>query len=288
MLLELAVFAAICLIVLLANLARKDAETMAAPVVSMEPYSRFDRLWRVFATLCRHLDLQPGARFAPRDPVHQVAALLMFVVVLCVLGLRSRVNESGGIGLLPTDPTVALLHAMATCGFYLALALLGVGWLTRRNFAAVLQRLELRLPNRRDWLEGLSLALALFLLSQAGIALWARSVPPHDFEMQTMAAHLIFEAFNGTLASSILLALASALGEEVLFRGALQPVFGIVTTSLFFALLHSQYLFTPAMLILFVLSLCFGWLRNRRGVSAVIICHAAYNLLPFLIHRFAG
>ena len=96
-------------------------------------------------------------------------------------------------------------------------------------------------------------------------------------------ARILFEAFEFVAAYGGLLAISVGIGEEILFRGALQPVFGIVITSLLFVALHTQYAFTPAAGILFVVSLGFGLLRARASTTAAIIAHAAYNGIPFVL-----
>lgn len=285
MTLQLVGLAGVCLILILANLEQRRRDALSSSALSAAPRSRADKIWHLAGGLCARLDLERRARFDPRNLAHRIALLLMALYVALVISMRLQGDDAGGIGLEPADTTGAMLQLAATAAMYLGLALLGVGWLTRRTFTAVIERLDLRLPHRRDWLEGLAAAGALFMLAQAGVALWAELVPPAEFEMQTSAARRIFDAFNVSLLAGICLALGSALGEEILFRGALQPVFGIVVSSLFFVLIHAQYLLTPAAFILFGVSLGFGWLRFHRGVSAAIIGHAAYNLLPFLIHR---
>ena len=288
MTLELAGLAGICILIIVANLEQRRRDSLALPTLSLVPRSKIDRFWHFVGALCHRLDDHQRARFEPGNLVHRLAVLLMVMYAALVFARLSQGEDTSGISILAADEVGRILQLATTIAAYLGLALLGAGWLTRRSFAAVIQRLDLRSPNRRDWLEGLVLASGLFLLAQAGVALWARSAPPAVFEMQTFAARQIFESFNVSLAAGLVLALTSAVGEEILFRGALQPVFGIVISSLFFVLLHTQYFLTPAALILFAISLGLGWLRYRRCTSAAIICHAAYNLLPFVIHRLAG
>ena len=115
------------------------------------------------------------------------------------------------------------------------------------------------------------------------LSIWAGAVPADVFELQTRAARQIFESLSDSFFPGLLFALFAAAGEEVLYRGALQPVFGIALTSLFFTLIHVQYAFTPAALIVFGLSLAFAWLRARFSSTSAIIAHASYNGLPFLL-----
>ncbi len=288
MTLEIAGLAGTCFVAIATNLEQRRRDELSSSALSRMPRSSVNRIWHLLGALCRRLDPQNRAKFEPSNLVHRAAALLILMYSALVFAQATRGSAASGIDFSAADSLAWTLRLSASFIVYLGLALLGVGWLTRRSLPAAFKRLNLTAPNRRDWLAASALAIALFTLAQAGVALWASSVSPAVFDMQTLAARQIFEALNEFLPAGILLALASALGEEILVRGALQPVFGIVVSSLFFVLLHSQYMFTPAALILFLVSLGFGWLRRRRGVSASIICHAAYNMLPFLVHRLAA
>ena len=130
-------------------------------------------------------------------------------------------------------------------------------------------------------------AVLLYALAHAATAIWASAVSPVTFEAQTRTARFIFETLSGSLVASLLFACLTGISEEILYRGALQPVFGILLSSLFFTLIHVQYAFTPAALILFLVSLGFALLRKRYSTSAAIIAHASYNFLPFLLFALA-
>lgn len=83
---------------------------------------------------------------------------------------------------------------------------------------------------------------------------------------------------------AIILALATGVGEEIFFRGALQPRLGIGLTSILFVFLHAQYGFTWILLGLFIVSLTFGWLAKNHGTMAAIVAHVIYNLLAVIIN----
>ena len=91
-----------------------------------------------------------------------------------------------------------------------------------------------------------------------------------------------------TLPLSLAISLVVAFGEEIFFRGALQPVFGIWLTSLFFAVIHTQYTLTPATLMIFITALALGWLRQRHSTSAAIIGHFVYNFIQLALAVLAG
>lgn len=280
MLLQLLGIAGAAALILLANIAEKArADAPSAAVLT----ARFALLWRLIGALTARLS--PGSRptFDPRKPVHRLAALLMILQAALIISSLAIRGPAAGQVFLPGGTTDAFAHLFSLAGLNLALALLGVGWLTRRDLAAVLRRLGLRLPTRMDWLAGLVTAAALFVLANIATQIWAGAAPPEVFEWQTVAARHIFNGVSDSLVLGLLFVLFAAASEELLYRGALQGVFGIALTSLFFTLIHTQYAFTPAALIVFALSLAFAGLRARFSCTAAIIAHSGYNGLPFLL-----
>lgn len=80
----------------------------------------------------------------------------------------------------------------------------------------------------------------------------------------------------------VILALASSIGEELLFRGALQPWMGLWLQAVVFALLHvgPGRRFLPWTLSALVLGLGFGALAEWTGnLGAPIAAHFAINFL---------
>ena len=288
MILQLTAVAVISLLIILANLEERRRNQHPGTASSAPGLKHFGALWSLVGALCKRLSFAERVSFDSRKPVHRVAALLMILHVTLIFGRLALNEEFGGLDPYTSDELSALLQLAISASLSILVALLGVGWGTRRKLTAVMRRLDLRIPDRRDWLAGLLTAIGLFAMAQAATVLWAQSVSADVFEAQTSSSRLIFNSFNGSLVAGLLLALLTGVSEELLFRGALQPVFGIVITSLFFVVIHVQYAFTPAALILFVVSLGFGWLRLRRGTSAAIIAHAVYNFLPFFLFRLAA
>lgn len=91
------------------------------------------------------------------------------------------------------------------------------------------------------------------------------------------------------LAISLLLSLSAGLGEELLFRGTLQPIVaslarseyvGVGLSSLLFAVLHAA---TPRYLLLaFVLSVYLGWVQFSVGNLLVpILVHTLFDVVGF-------
>ena len=87
---------------------------------------------------------------------------------------------------------------------------------------------------------------------------------------------------------ALVLGLAAGAGEEALFRGALQPRYGIVLTSIVFALLHApQYGLNLAVLGLFGVSILLGLARKHFGTTTAMITHALFNAVQILLVIYA-
>lgn len=225
------------------------------------------------------------ARVIPIDPervVHVVAlhdALLLVVVSLAVglvipsvladpegLDAMTRGVESGGLSVLWLQNAAFAL-----------LAAFGVGWLVVRDGPAVVQRLGLdRRPSWRWWLGGVAVALGS---SMALDAVWGAVAPEQMADIERLSNALIEPILAYGWAGAITIGAAAGIGEELLFRGAAQPRFGLLFTSLLFAVLHTQYSISPALLLIFVLALVLGIARRRAGTWTAIAIHATYNFL---------
>ena len=239
-------------------------------------------LWRMCAVALRRLSFGEAIAYDPNKAVHRAAAYLMLLGFMLLLGIMlasELTNANGGSTIALSDALIELLGAGA---LHLAAAFLGVGWVMRRRLADVLGRLCLRLPTLREAAISIAVGAGLWMFATASVAAWQQSLPADAFQQQTELARQYAQAFSGSLGAALLVAIVPAVSEEILYRGALQPIFGALVTSLFFTAIHLQYGLTPALLILFAVSLGFAWLRWRFHTSAAIIAHAVFNFLPFL------
>ena len=280
---ELLIVAAYILpVISAANLAAK--RQTQSPLLAILTFGivNISGLWRICAVVVRRLSFAEATVFNPSKPVHRTAAFLLILGFAMLVGISltdevASASEGAAISL-----SQALIELAGTGALIMAAAFLGVGWLTRRRLSEVLRRLCLRMPTPRE--AGISIAagVGLWFFSMAAVSVWEQAVPAHVFQEQTESARQYFQAFSGSIVTALLVAVVPAVSEEIFFRGALQPVFGTILTSLFFTLVHLQYGLSPASLILFAVSLGFAWLRLRFHTSAAIIAHAVFNLLPFL------
>ncbi len=223
------------------------------------------------------------ARLIPIDPRSSVHAVAISYVILIVINLTftlavgletlADISEESPTG------TGSLIFSLWVQQLTFAVwALVGVGWLTRRRWLQALERLAIVYPRPIEIAIGIGAALVLVPLVLALEALATQYGMGVDEDVQRLS-----EALLGPLAGSFLgiltLGLAAGIGEETLFRGALQPRFGLLFTSLLFALVHSQYGITFSTLAVFVVGMILGLLRQRFNTTTCAITHAAYNII---------
>ncbi len=158
--------------------------------------------------------------------------------------------------------------------FYFAMA--GVGFLIctyrHKSFAKILA-----IPS--DPKEALTL-LALGVMG-ALVLLIANFLFEEQFPTYKAFRHVLMRMVGAaTLPAALYLAAISAIGEEALFRGAIQPVLGIVGSALLFGLLHlGPQGFVSIWTLWAVLSgLLFSWLFDETGsLWPSLICHFLVN-----------
>lgn len=223
--------------------------------------------------------------------VHTTAIILMIFMIIFT---TSNFMLGGGVqGLAESmqESSIGAGDLLLNMALYLTAAFLGIGLMLRRNLRQSLERLGIHLSfweNIKHLVIGLFVGLGVFCLQIAMAIIWQMLVSPETLAEQTAASQQIFSAFSGSIWLGVLVALTAGIGEELLFRGALQPIFGNLLVSLFFVLMHSQYTLTPASLIILVVSLVFGLLRQNYSTNAAIVAHFVYNFCPFLMIYLAS
>ena len=215
------------------------------------------------------------ARILPIDPqsaVHALALVLGGYLVGQALGNQA----SGGLETLETAASSAgLLDVVLNQLVFLLLGLLGVGWLTRRRGAALAERLGLSRPGWAQIRAGLLWIVPLILLQGLAGSLWMALQPEQAAQLESVNSTLL--ANFDTVGEWFVLAAAPGIAEEILFRGALQPVLGIWLSTLLFALAHNQYALSPGTAIVFAVGLALGHIRRRHGTTTAMIVHFSYN-----------
>ncbi len=158
----------------------------------------------------------------------------------------------------------------------LALVALAWAWLAENRLAWSLDSswLSASYPSRLGLSLALGFALALVVVSATPVLVkrtaWAREL---HAELKEIISPL-------SPTEITLLALASGLGEELFFRGALQPVLGLLLTSLIFGALHvgPKKVFLAWTFWAFVMGLLFGSIFELTGVLwGPVLAHVGIN-----------
>ncbi|WP_205544218.1 CPBP family intramembrane glutamic endopeptidase [Rubrobacter indicoceani] len=208
--------------------------------------------------------------------VNNVVSFLIFTVESDISSLFSGVEIS---------PVTVLSSQLP----FVIIAAMGVGVFIRRNLRETLERLGYKRINIKQF--GIVLGFIVVALGASfGTDSLFRVLQPDLYQRVGEISDNLFNPTGLTLGSAVLLALlvgiGAGLGEETLFRGALQPVFGIVVTSLLFASMHIQY--GPSLLLVYilVLSVGLGLIRKHINTTASFLAHAGYNAATVMIGYF--
>lgn len=172
-----------------------------------------------------------------------------------------------------TALTTGLLQQLLA---FVAIAYVAVGYRNYRTGPEATERLGIQKPTTYQITMGLAGVLAAFVAANLG-GLLTQWLQPDVVEGIEESIEAMTSGVTNPFVA-IVLALASGIGEEVLFRGALQPRLGMVLTALLFTFLHAQYGFTWILLGLFLIGMIFGWLAKRYGTMAAVVAHVVYNL----------
>jgi membrane protease YdiL (CAAX protease family) len=159
---------------------------------------------------------------------------------------------------------------------------LGVGLGLHRNLGQTLKRLGLELPVGQGVLAAFGVTIGLFMFVAIVNLVWMALVPKDVYQQQTQASDALSNSVT-SIGLAFLLAATAAVGEEIAFRGALQPVLGFWPTAIIFALTHIQYALTPAWLIILGVALAFGWLRMHYSTTVSMMTHFLYNFIPLAL-----
>jgi membrane protease YdiL (CAAX protease family) len=158
---------------------------------------------------------------------------------------------------------------------FLLAGLLGVGLLIRRSPGATMARLGFVRPAWWHVVLGLA-AAGIFFAFSSGVDLAAQHLTPDLARKIGSANDRLYSQLNTPLGVATI-ALAAGIGEETLFRGALQPRMGLLWTAILFAAVHTQYGLSLDALAVLILAIGLGLLRRYANTTTSLICHVTYN-----------
>lgn len=225
------------------------------------------------------------ARWLPLDPTSSVHTLAL-ILAGYLIGANILVLSQGGLeGLAETSEASSIWQVIIAEMFYAVVGIMGVGLFVRRQGWKLVERLGLEKPTLGQLKGSVRWILALLALQWiTGLVLYYTN--PEQAELLDELNSLLLGNMD-TVWEWFLLAAAAAAGEEILFRGALQPVLGLWVTSLLFALAHIQYGLTPVTILVFGIALVLGLVRRRTNTSVAIFVHFGYNFILGLLALLA-
>lgn len=229
-----------------------------------------------------------GVGFIPESPIQMTALILCIYLIANVLLTFVAAGGISGISQNLEEDAAAVQAGslLAQMGIFLAFGFLGVGFGQRRPLPETLSRLGLRAPTIREVGIGAATAIGMIMINLFILSAWVALAPPEVIEQQTQASNVLGNRLD-TLFIGFMVAFTAAVGEEIAFRGALQPAFGIGLTSVVFAMAHIQYTFTPLALIILILSFVLGQLRKQYHTTTAIVAHFLYNFGLVAISLYA-
>jgi uncharacterized protein len=179
-------------------------------------------------------------------------------------------------------PSVGIAELLVQAAAFLAVAYIAVGFPYWRDLRAATERLGIVAPDPRT--IGIAIAATFASFVVAGIAgfLSQQFDPGLSESLDEIVDQLTAQVQNPI--GAVVLGASAGIGEEAIFRGALQPRYGIIIPSLLFMMLHGpQYGFNLALLGLFGVSIILGLVRRHVNTTAAMITHALFNAVQVLV-----
>ena len=220
------------------------------------------------------------ARFTPMDPASPIdlCGLAMILAVITFLVIQARLTgpvelgegESGALA----GNAAWLILTMLT---FVAVAYASVGYRIYRTGDDATKRLGLTVPDLKTIGISLAFVIPCFIVSMIGSLLTVAFQPDIvDNVEETMDQ--ITNGLQNPL-GALMIGLTAGIGEEILFRGAVQQRFGIGIAALLWTSLHFQYDFSFILVGLFGVGILLGIMRKYFGTTSAIITHAVYNMI---------
>jgi len=223
------------------------------------------------------------ARWLPIDPTSVVTtAALVYAVYLVGTGLGQQplLSDPAALqGMGEISVGAAALWAQSI-GMVL-IAVSGVGIFTRRTLRETADRLGLQMPTWRQVGFGLLVTVGLLALQIAFSQAWL-AIDPEGMQAIDEAGTLLLGEMTG-LGGAFTIGMAAALGEEMVFRGAMLPPFRLALTSVLFTIIHSQYGLSPATLLILAIAVVLALVRYRTNLTIAILVHFGYNFASVLL-----
>lgn len=178
-------------------------------------------------------------------------------------------------------PSVGIAELLIQAAAFVAVAYIAVGVPYWRDWRAATARLGIVVPDLRTIGIAIGATFACFLVASMAGLIAQQFDPTLDEQLNDVVDQLTANVQNPL--GAVILGASAGIGEEALFRGALQPRFGIILISVLFTMPHGpQYGFNLALLGLFGVSIILGLERKYVNTTAAMITHALFNAIQVL------
>ncbi len=222
------------------------------------------------------------ARWLPIDPDSTVhATALTFAVYQIGLSLVQMILIGDLENLTSADLALTIWDVLLSGVPVMLFALVGVGLFVRRDGRSTVERLGLLRPTWKQLVAAAGIIILLLALD-LGVNLFWQEVDPAGYDLLDRVTENIFGDLV-TVGGAIALGLSAGIGEELLFRGAVQPRLGLLLAAILFTIGHLQYGLTLATLEIFIIGLVLGLMRYRANTTICILIHAGYNTVGTLL-----
>jgi membrane protease YdiL (CAAX protease family) len=232
--------------------------------------------------LARWLPLDPDT---PRHWLGLVALIwfsLMPLMTLPLLGgeplLQAMAAQAGQDAIDPISPSTL----MYSLGWTVLLALVAVGFPRARRLPGALERLGLTWPGWRAIVVALAISVVMVPVFQGvdqvtTAIVEALGIPP-------TSSAWIERLFGRTFGIGLALAAAvsAGLGEELIWRGVVQPRYGLVLAALGFGAMHGFQYGLDGLVSVFLAGLVLGIVRQRSNTTVSAVVHGAYDFWGLL------
>ena len=214
----------------------------------------------------------------PRSPVDMTGLCLLLATPSFVALLLRAAPDPAEVA---ASADVDIVGLVSQAALEVVVAYAAVGWWFARSFPAATARLGIIRPTWHTMGAALACLVPAFLILFVVGAVGQVVQPEAGSELTEVVDELTDEVQNPV--GALVLGASAGIGEEAVFRGALQPRFGIGLTSFVFALIHlPQYGLNVGVLALLGVSLVFGWEARRFGTTAAMVTHALFNAVQVL------
>lgn len=243
------------------------------------------------------------ARWMPIDPEKHTHTIALWVVLfmtttafgqLIVLGGQPPMLTAINTGAISAEAlgersdlgrSLDLIYGLI---WMMPLAFVAAGYPLTRSLGASLERLGLVVPSWRQVAFALAAAVGLALLMNGFGWLIEQVWGWFGWSLTDAEA---FETLLGGLVSptgALVIGVTAGLGEELAVRGLLQPRLGLLLSNLAFTSIHGYQYGFDALLVVFLLGLLLGVVRQRTNTTTAAIIHGTYNALIILVGALFG